>query len=127
MEALYQLSYSPRALQGTSELLCASASEYAPVRSLLMTETEGTTDAPRFRYNARLANEIEAKWQERWERDRVFWAPNPSGPLSEGFDEVADRRKLYVLDMFPYPSGEGLHVDIPSDTSGPTCTRASCA
>ena len=78
-----------------------------------MTEPGNTTDAPRYRYTARLANEIEAKWQDRWERDHVFWAPNPSGSLSEGFDQAADRRKLYVLDMFPYPSGEGLHVGHP--------------
>ena len=47
------------------------------------------------------------------EHDHTFWAPNPSGPLRDGFGEVADRRKLYVLDMFPYPSGEGLHVGHP--------------
>jgi leucyl-tRNA synthetase len=70
-----------------------------------MTDAGNTTDAPRYRYTARLANEIEAKWQDRWERDHVFWAPNPSGSLSEGFDRAVDRRKHYVLDMFPYPSG----------------------
>ncbi len=72
-----------------------------------------STDAPTFRYSARLANEIEAKWQDRWEQDHTFWAPNPSGPLRDGFDAVTDRRKLYVLDMFPYPSGEGIHVGHP--------------
>lgn len=70
-------------------------------------------DAPRFRYDARLANEIEAKWQDRWEAERTFWTPNPSGRLSEGFERVADRTKMYVLDMFPYPSGAGLHVGHP--------------
>jgi leucyl-tRNA synthetase len=70
-------------------------------------------DAPAFRYNARLANEIEARWQDRWEADRTFWAPNPVGDLADGFDAVAGRRKLYVLDMFPYPSGAGLHVGHP--------------
>src|SRR5205823_12147499 len=70
-------------------------------------------DAPAYRYNATLASEIEAKWQDRWDAERTFWAPNPSGPLAAGFDAVADRRKLYVLDMFPYPSGAGLHVGHP--------------
>src|SRR5207247_10836061 len=41
------------------------------------------------------------------------WTPNPSGPLSEGFDAVAQKHKLYILDMFPYPSGDGLHVGHP--------------
>jgi leucyl-tRNA synthetase len=68
------------------------------------------TDEPKYRYTAALANEIERTWQDRWESEHTFWAPNPSGPLSEGFEQVADREKLYVLDMFPYPSGAGLHV-----------------
>src|SRR5215210_4380375 len=80
-----------------------------------MTETAEprTDDVPPYRYNARLAGEIEQKWQDRWERERTFWAPNPSGPLSDRFDRVAESAKLYVLDMFPYPSGAGLHVGHP--------------
>ena len=80
-----------------------------------MTDTSASsTDAPKHRYNARLANEIEAKWQDRWERDHTFWAPNPSGSLSDASNlEPATKQKLYVLDMFPYPSGEGLHVGHP--------------
>src|SRR6266540_2507233 len=72
-----------------------------------------TDDGPKFRYTAALANEIEAKWQDRWEQERTFWAPNPSGPLSDGFERVTDQRKVFVLDMFPYPSGVGLHVGHP--------------
>ena len=68
---------------------------------------------PQHRYDARLANEIEAKWQDRWETEHTFWAPNPEGLLSEGFEAVADRKKLFALDMFPYPSGAGLHVGHP--------------
>jgi leucyl-tRNA synthetase len=45
---------------------------------------------------------IEPKWQQYWENNRTFAAPR----LPEG-------EKLYVLDMFPYPSGDGLHVGHP--------------
>jgi leucyl-tRNA synthetase len=70
-------------------------------------------DAPPFRYNARLANEIEARWQRRWETEGTFHSPNPTGSLSAGFGRVAGRPRFYVLDMFPYPSGAGLHVGHP--------------
>ncbi len=46
--------------------------------------------------------EIEAKWQRYWAENQVFRA-----------DNVSDRKKYYVLDMFPYPSGAGLHVGHP--------------
>jgi leucyl-tRNA synthetase len=71
---------------------------------------EGT---PRFRYDARLANEIELRWQDRWEREGTFHTPNPAGPLSDGFAQMAGRPKFYLLDFFPYPSGIGLHVGHP--------------
>jgi len=71
------------------------------------------TDVPKFRYTAALANEIEAKWQDRWDQEGTFETPNPTGPLSEGFEKVAGRPKLFVLDMFPYPSAAGLHVGHP--------------
>jgi leucyl-tRNA synthetase len=60
------------------------------------------------RYTAELAGEIEQKWQAFWEENRTFHAPNPGEP---GFD--ASRPKKFVMDMFPYPSGVGLHVGHP--------------
>ncbi|MGA1141154.1 MAG: leucine--tRNA ligase [Ilumatobacteraceae bacterium] len=68
--------------------------------------------APKERYNARLAAKIEATWQDRWESQRTFEAPNPAGPLAEPA-KIAGRQKLFILDMFPYPSGAGLHVGHP--------------
>src|SRR5680860_1247070 len=75
--------------------------------------SHAVSDAPPYRYVARRANESETKWQDRWEDERVFWTPNPSGLLSEEHAERAELPKLYVLDMFPYPSGAGLHVGHP--------------
>lgn len=53
-------------------------------------------------------DEIEPKWQAIWDERQPFHAPNPGEP---GFD--ATTPKFYVLDMFPYPSGAGLHVGHP--------------
>ena len=63
-----------------------------------------------FRYDARLANQIELARQERWQAEGTFHAPNPTGPLAAGFERVAGLPKFYVLDFFPYPSGAGLQV-----------------
>src|SRR5579871_2875601 len=43
--------------------------------------------------------QFEAKWQERWEEEGVYRA-----------EDFSDKPKYFLLDFFPYPSGEGLHV-----------------
>lgn len=47
--------------------------------------------------------EIEKKWQKYWEDNKTF----------KTFDDFSNPKKFYVLDMFPYPSGAGLHVGHP--------------
>jgi len=56
---------------------------------------------------------IESKWQHEWEERRTFATP----------DFASGKEKLYVLDMFPYPSGDGLHVGHPE---GYTATDIVC-
>jgi leucyl-tRNA synthetase len=68
---------------------------------------------PPHRYTPALAQQIELAWQDRWEAEGTFHTPNPTGRLRSGFERVADRPKYFVMDMFPYPSGTGLHVGHP--------------
>ncbi|VAX38914.1 Leucyl-tRNA synthetase, partial [hydrothermal vent metagenome] len=70
------------------------------------------------RYTAKMADKIETRWQAWWEKHETFRTPNPG---EAGFD--ASKPKYYCLDMFPYPSGAGLHVGHPE---GYTATDIIC-
>ncbi|MFC7458507.1 leucine--tRNA ligase [Brachybacterium sp. GCM10030267] len=76
------------------------------------------SEAP-YRYTAAVADEIEERWQQRWDEDGTFHADNPVGALrgeAASLDQAASAgsaEKLYIMDMFPYPSGSGLHVGHP--------------
>ncbi|HZA03407.1 MAG TPA: leucine--tRNA ligase [Propionibacteriaceae bacterium] len=81
--------------------------------------TDEPAEVPPHRYSAALANEIEGRWQERWSAEGTFHTPNPTGDLDgprgggATIEGLIDRSKVFVLDMFPYPSGAGLHVGHP--------------
>jgi len=66
------------------------------------------------RYTAALADRIENAWQDRWQEEGTFHAPNPAGTLADpAAVETFTGGHLLVLDMFPYPSGAGLHIGHP--------------
>ncbi|HWS58228.1 MAG TPA: class I tRNA ligase family protein, partial [Actinotalea sp.] len=78
----------------------------------------GTTSVPPElpqRYTASLAAQIEQRWQDTWEERGTFHTPNPTGALTDGEGRHADPEhpSFLIMDMFPYPSGDGLHVGHP--------------
>ncbi|XVV14601.1 leucine--tRNA ligase [Actinoplanes sp. CA-131856] len=75
--------------------------------------TMSEPETPPFRYTAALANEIEPRWQAYWAENGTFHAPNPAGELADPGHPRHGAPKLHVQDMFPYPSGAGLHVGHP--------------
>ena len=51
-------------------------------------------------------SQFEKSWQDRWDDERTF-------KTETDLDKLKGRKKYYILDMFPYPSGAGLHVGHP--------------
>jgi len=77
------------------------------------TTSAADSDTPEYRYSADLAGRIEQAWQQKWERLGTFHVPNPVGSLAPTDGAALPADKMFVQDMFPYPSGEGLHVGHP--------------
>lgn len=110
---------------GTETILWPGGRPGAPLYPVQVTDSPTTaaesnpgavqtdSDAPTFRYTAALAGRIESTWQENWAEHGTFNVPNPVGSLAPTDGTPVPADKLFVQDMFPYPSGEGLHVGHP--------------
>lgn len=70
---------------------------------------------------------VETKWQNYWSEYKTFATPNRRSTTDDGIVVKCDRKKKYVLDMFPYPSGAGLHVGHPEGYTGEfvSCSKVS--
>ncbi len=75
--------------------------------------TTASGDAPAHRYTSALAQDIEVGWQDFWDEHGTFHTPNPVGELADPDRTEPLGDKVFVQDMFPYPSGVGLHVGHP--------------
>ena len=71
------------------------------------------SDNTTHRYTPELAAQIESTWQQYWKDNGTFNAPNPVGDLATEGEGALPKEKLNIQDMFPYPSGAGLHVGHP--------------
>lgn len=93
--------------QGTSATTAAASGPAAP--------THAASDDVPFRYTAALAQDIELRWQDAWQERGTFYAANPTGELTDGDGRHAQpsAKPFFVMDMFPYPSGAGLHIGHP--------------
>lgn len=92
-----------------------------------MSETNpAAAEAAPHRYTAALAAEIEARWQDFWDAEGTYAAPNPKGDLA-GDAELVARPKKFIMDMFPYPRVRVCTSDTPWATSPPTSTPVSSA
>lgn len=110
---------------GTEIILWPTVGSRRPLYPVQVTESPTTAaesnsgavqtdpDAPTHRYTAALAGRIESTWQENWAKLGTFNVPNPVGSLAPADGSPVPADKLFVQDMFPYPSGEGLHVGHP--------------
>jgi leucyl-tRNA synthetase len=110
---------------GTETNLCPAGFAGVPLYPVHVTESPtaapgsnsgaAATDneAPPYRYTAAPAGRIESTWQANWAKLGTFNVPNPVGDLAPTDGSPVPAGKLFVQDMFPYPSGDGLHVGHP--------------
>ena len=111
--------------QRTFGLLSSTTTSSTPNTARYMSETiqeeETTTTSPQQQpppASGYQFKSIEPKWQKYWKDNNTFATPQRRTTLDDGTVVKSKNKKKYVLDMFPYPSGAGLHVGHPEGYTG---------
>ena len=83
--------------------------------------------APPFRYDARLANQIERRWQDRWEREGTFHSPDPSVAWRTASRAKSGGPSSTCSTFSLIPAGSGCTWVIRWATSARMCSAVTCA
>ena len=114
-----------RAAFGTLQTSVGSRQPFLTSRQMSDTLEAETKEAPAEQQQGYQFAKVESKWQQYWEENNTFATPDRRTTNEDGTVVKSDKAKKYVLDMFPYPSGAGLHVGHPEGYTGEEIGRFS--